>query len=176
MGWTLGESAPLGNYTDWTSEQLAEAIASLTAEAHRRAVADADPDAITAQTFATAFTAAGEPGPPTVTPAGLLICPGAKLVQSSRKHKCTFITVDGEWVWNHPDAIHDTMRTADLAGRHVIQSVTLIPLAEGAIVEQVSSQAASGPCRVRRTDTYTYTGSQLRRTSTSTRPGPGAHR
>lgn len=165
---------PGADLSGWTDAALGAAVVEVTAEIHRRAAAAGDPAALTDDVFDGAgFAADGEANMPWIVH-GILVAPGMKRILSTTRHRCTFVCVDGDWVWNHVGVLADTVRRRDMSGRPLIQTVTLLPAVEGAQVDVISSVASRGPCQARTASSYRVTGQQLELTGSVVRH-PGAH-
>jgi hypothetical protein len=135
-----------------------------------RLLAEGDLDAISDDVFTTTgFLPNMLPALPWVNADGVLICPGTKAHKSKTSHDCVFVSVDSHWVWNHPDALSDAMRTTVTNGKTLTQSVTLLPVMSGMEVDVVTSAARSGPCKAKHVDSFTFNGTTLLRVPARTR-------
>lgn len=146
-------------------EDLSATIEALTAEQVRRALADNDPGALADKYFDMNFSVR------TVHPVlenGLLICPGVKTLNSKTSHDCAFIAVDSSWVWDHSDAVWSEIRKTMHGSKMVQQSVTIVPVYDGVVVDVVTSKARSGPCKMSQVKSYVVKNNMLEPTSTRT--------
>lgn len=156
-----------------TDAELSALVAQASAVLLSRAVERGDVAALIDSGFADLFRARE------LTPVlrdGLLIAPGVKVEKSRSSHDCTYLSVDGMWVWEHPDAIADERRP--LSGpKPRLASVTIVPVLEGTAVDVVTSRSrGGGPCRMTHATSYVVDGATLSRVSTRrAQPAPGAH-
>jgi hypothetical protein len=121
---------------------LERALLVIRAELLRRSVEAADPAALVDEAFRIGFHSSGLPKDPWVR-SGVLVAPGAKIDRSAMAHKCAFVRVGNLWVWEHPDILEDSVRYLPGAQQRM-QSVSLIPLAEGDSVDLVEARTRNG--------------------------------
>ena len=155
-----------------TDAQIAVTIAALVEEQKRRALEGGDLDALANEAFeGPGFDRRGLANLPYLRD-GLLICPGVKSEKSASSHDCTFVSVDDNWVWDHPDTAYTTMR--QLPGQKVVrQTVAIIPAYEGMEIDVVHSTARSGPCQMKSARIFTVTGGILVETGARSRSPQG---
>lgn len=121
---------------------LSDALTAITAEITSRALARADAPALIEDGFARGFNRDGMPEDPWLV-AGILVCPGAKVEASAMRHKCAFVRIDEQWVWEADGRLEDTVR--HLPGPHpVMRSVTLVAVPPGTSVDLVSARTRQG--------------------------------
>lgn len=123
-----------------TDLHLGVLLAACEGEMRRRAVEQGDLDAVVDEGFRTGFTPQGEAGAPYLR-GNVVVCPGSKLASSAMAHKCRFVAVGDDWVWESVDLVADEIRPRD---RHSTQSVSLLVAREGLELEVVSSKARGG--------------------------------
>lgn len=81
------------------------------------------------------FGRSGKPNLPWIEGA-LLICPGG-LLGSWAGHRCRFVSVEGQWCFEHKLVLADVVEREK--GR--LFSVTVLPASEGLLVEAVSARS-----------------------------------
>ena len=145
---------------DASDVQLAHTVAAVLAEQHRRALAGGDIEAMVEQAFIDGFTSRGEATAPWLE-GGLLFCPGMRRDKSATSHECTFVSIDGRWVWDHGNVTVDTMR--QIPGAKVVkQSITVLPALEGSKIDMVASTSKSGaPCQMRKARSFQVRAGEL---------------
>jgi hypothetical protein len=89
--------------------ELAHTVAAILWVQHQRALTGGDIDSMVEQAFVDGFTGKGEAVAPWID-GGLLFCPGMRRDKSTTSHECTFVSIDGRWVWDHGNVIRDEMR------------------------------------------------------------------
>lgn len=123
-------------------DDLARALLVVRQEILRRGVRDCDPVSLIAEAFDVGFLASGLPKDPWLR-SGVLVAPGAKIDRSAMAHRCAFVRIGTHWVWEHPDLLDDSVRY--LPGpQQRMQSVSLVPLADGDSVDLVEARTRSG--------------------------------
>lgn len=137
------EAAPPQNLFDverLTDDQIYGLLSALQEEQQRRAVEDADPEALIKQAFGRMFTSKGSALEPEIV-SGVLVCPGSLRNQSQTTHECTFVHVNEYWCFEHPDQLGDEVRKLPAQGREHQRSVTVIPVSEGDAIDMVTCKA-----------------------------------
>lgn len=146
-----------------SDDQLAYTIDVLVHEQKARALAAGDLEAVAEEAFATwGFNKKGEPSEPRIIN-GLLVCPGYKYEKSAQSHDCGFVSVEGTWVWEHPDLAYDEMRETESSKKTKV-SVSIVPVWEGLEYDVVHSSARSGPCRMKKATSYKVAKGAITRT------------
>jgi len=157
-----------------TDEQIHATMSALAGELHARALAGGDLEAIAEQAFVDGFTAKGVPLMPWLA-GGLLICPGYKKSRSATSHDCSFVSLDGTWVWDAPNKLVDIIRDVPGAKAHTC-SVTVVVPTEGMRVDAVTSKSrGGGPCQMASAHSFQVRGAELVEVSTRTMRPPAAH-
>lgn len=149
--------------------ELARLISLLQQESEERAIAACDPEALTTRAFHTMFTGRGEAMQPELDN-GILVCAGSLRRTSATGHECTFVNVGGEWSWQHPDMLDDTVRKSPgKGGMDDLKTVTLIPVTDGTQVDLVTSKASSRDGhKAKKVVSYTVSDGDLEITTTRT--------
>lgn len=125
-----------------TDADLARALLVVRSEILRRGVRDCDPAALVSEAFERGFLESGLPKDPWIE-GGILVAPGAKIDRSAMSHRCAFVRIGTHWVWEHPDLVDDSVRY--LPGpQQRMQSVSLVPLADGDQIDLVQARTRSG--------------------------------
>jgi hypothetical protein len=168
---SLVDEAALAAATDI---QLWETTAAIISEQRRRALADDDLATLVEEAFENGFNGRGEPHPPWLV-GPLLVCPGSKRNRSATSHDCTFVSVDGTWVWDSEEKIIDEMR--DFPGpKTQKRTVTVIGAVEGLKLDLVASSSRSGaPCEMKTATSFEIQRGQLIKVATRARK-PAGHR
>ena len=158
---------------------LSATIDALHAEQQRRALEAGDPDAIAEECFDGAgFDYKGNPGNPYLVD-GLLVCPGLKRDKSRTSHVCVFVSIDGQWSWEHPDRVFDDMQQVTHAGNTVARrAVTIVAAHDGMEIDVVTSKSTSGSaCQMQTAKAYRVENGQLVHVGNRARPTtPNSHR
>lgn len=155
--------------------QLADTAAAIVTEQHRRALAANDLDALVEEAFEIGFNGRGEPATPWLVGA-LLICTGSRRNKSATSHECTFVSVDGSWVWASEELIVDDMRDAAVGAKQQKRSVSIVGAVEGMQLDLVSSASRSGgPCEMKTATSFLVERGQLVKVATRARK-PNGHR
>jgi len=104
-------------------------------------------DDIVDAAFTTDFSR-GRIGRPYVV-GGLLVCPGG-LSESGFSHRCRFVSLDGQWCFEHPGVVVDRVRWGAVGphGHRTMTSVTLVAVCEGTVVEAVRARIERGAHRL----------------------------
>jgi hypothetical protein len=151
---------------------LAVAVEVVEALWRERAAAEGDIESIVDDAFLHGFGRDGLPKAPWVT-GGLVVCCGAQSGASGwGSHKCRFVTVDGEWVWESHLAIHDVMRP----GSDGVRTVTIVAPRSGAEFAAVSAVCSKGQHRRTGLDVAQFVGGELRAVGRASTAVPDAHR
>jgi hypothetical protein len=133
------DPALLSVLSDAELSGLAETVAALQRE---RAVAQGDEAALIEEGFANGFDSKGQARDPWMRN-GVLICPGVKRDSGALSHRCSFVSVEGSWVWECADVLADDVR--HVVARHTEQrSVTLVAAHDGLEFDVVASKARGG--------------------------------
>jgi hypothetical protein len=157
-----------------TDDQLAHTVAAILAVQHERALTGGDLGALTEKAFLEGFDHRGEAGRPWIE-AGLLFCPGHWKEKSKTSHECTFVSVDGQWVWDTGSHVVDEKREVP-GPRRLMQFITVVPVVEGAKVDMVSSKSRSnGPCEMQKATSFQVRAGELVEVSARARK-PNGHR
>lgn len=120
--------------------ELAELAVVVKGEWHRRAVEQGDVEALCEQGFAHGFNRDGTARDPFVV-GQVIVCPGGKVGSSAMTHRCRFVAVGKQWVWEADDKMWDEIRFLD---KNSMQSVSLLPYEEGLELQVISSKAQRG--------------------------------
>jgi hypothetical protein len=131
-----------------TAPQLWDLAADVACEQHRRALEDADPNALIEDGFTNGFTQYNDVMTPWIID-GILVCPGLIVYKSRSSHDCTFVSValpgeeSGHWVWDAPDKIVNDVRIEEGPPRKQ-RSVALVVATEGLQVDLVTCKMRGG--------------------------------
>lgn len=154
------------NVSALSDSDLAELIGLLLQEQHERAVAQADPEALSVDGHDKMFNSRGDAMEPELLN-GILICAGSLKNTSSTSHVCSFVHVDDYWCWEHPDTLHDDVRKIPVKGRDHQRSITLVPVQEGTKIDFVTCKAtARDGHKAQKSTSYVVTGGKLEVTDT----------
>jgi hypothetical protein len=131
------------DFSGLRDDELWDLAARVADEQRRRAVESGDIDALCAEGFDRGFDAKGHARDPVVS-SGLVVCYGSLVERSAMSHECRFANLGGDWVWEHPEVIHDEIRKLVERGRHHQRSVSVLPALEGLGIDLVSSTMRQG--------------------------------
>jgi len=98
---------------------------------------------------------------------GLLVAPGGKFEKSQMSHRCTFVRVQDDWVWESSQKIHDEIRHLPGAGSSM-RSVTLLTLNEGDKVDVLTSRTRSGVHELLEIHSFVYHNGSIEMTTART--------
>ena len=85
---------------------------------------------------------------------GLVYCPGIKTSRSALSHKCTFISVSNKWCWEDESKLSDEMIFTQNDSGKTVNSLTILPLTEGLVLDVVSCKASGSAHKVISVRTY----------------------
>lgn len=160
--------------TEATDAQLSHTAYALRTESHRRALEGGDLEALVEQAFLDGFTSANQACAPVVVD-GFLICYGTHRARSQTSHDCTFVSINGQWVWE-ASPLADVMRTVPGA-KPVRMSVSVLVAEEGTEVDLVSSTARQGGgCQMKEVHSYQVVLGELVQVATRARAAASGHR
>lgn len=91
---------------------------------------------------------------------GLLVAPGGKFEKSASSHRCTFVRVQDQWVWESSQRIQDEIRNVPGPGSSM-RSVTLVTVNEGDKVDVLSSRTRGGVHELMEVRSFLYRGGEL---------------
>ena len=117
-----------------------------------RAIESGDHDAIIASAFEVAFGRDGLGVLPWVE-SNLVVCPGSMVSKSRANHRCRFISVDDEWVWDSGILLREDKRSSP-GSTDGFRAVALLPLIDGTAIDVVSGRARSGQHSVEHVVSY----------------------
>jgi hypothetical protein len=123
--------------------ELAALAGAVKDEQQRRALADEDLAAVVEDAFARGFDGRGMAAEPWLTLGGLVVCPGSMIQRSRQSHRCRFVAVGDDWVWESPERVRDEVRPL-LDGHDSLQTVTLLAAWDGLVLDVITSRCRSG--------------------------------
>lgn len=166
---------PAAAVTGATDAQLAQTAAAILAEQHRRAVEDNDIAAVMEDAFVAGFDHSGHALEPWLQ-RGLLICPGHVRYKSATSHLCSYVSVEGEWVWESSALVTDVVRQVP-GPKTFKQSVSIVVPHEGMRLDLVHSESKQGAaCQMKKATSYQVRGGELVEVSTRARAPKGKSR
>lgn len=122
--------------------ELVDAAWQVQQEQQSRALKGGDVEAVADQAFDDWFSGTKLSFDPVIEH-GVLLCPGGKDDKSQHAHDCSFVHVDGYWVWDYPGLLIDEVRY--LPGKKTrMRSVTILPALEGLELDVVVAQLRNG--------------------------------
>jgi len=149
----LNENAMWSFFINGLSDQELQTLhREMQEEILRRAIRSGDHDSIIKQAFEVAFDRSGLGVIPWVE-GKLLICPGALVSKSAGNHKCRFVSVDQEWVWQSSKLITETKRSSP-GNDKGFRAIALIPVIEGTAIDIVTGKMQSGLHRAEKVNSY----------------------
>lgn len=98
----------------------------------------------------------------------VLWAPGSRQDRSARRHRCRFVRVNTDWVWEHPAMIRDEVRRSENGSKLSQQSLTLVAVEEGATVDVLTSDSVDGKHTLRHIDSFKVHRGTLERVSERT--------
>ena len=92
-----------------SDEELSKLGVSIFEEQRQRAIAGGDQEEIIAKAFETGFERSGLGVMPWIE-GSLLVCPGSLISKSQGSHRCRFVSINQEWVWQSSMLITESKR------------------------------------------------------------------
>lgn len=136
--------------------ELADTVRQAQAE---RAIGSGDHDAIIASAFEVGFGRDGLGVLPWVE-GSLIVCPGSMVSKSKASHRCRFVSVDDEWVWESGLLLREDKRSSP-GTTDGFRAVALLPLVDGTALDVVSGRARQGQHSVEHVVSYEVRGGEL---------------
>ncbi len=156
-----------------SDKELDQLQVEMQNEVRLRAMQSGDHEAIIDHAFEIGFDRLGLGVMPWIE-GRLLVCPGALISRNPMNHRCRFISVDEEWVWQSMHLITETKRPSPGTGKG-FRAVALIPVVEGMAVDIVSGRMQSGRHRAERVISYEIQDGKLVEVSQRVVPNGGLH-
>ncbi len=141
--------AVLGRLDGNELANVAEAVRQIQRE---RAVARGDLDEIISTGFEEGFGNDGLARPPWVE-GDVVVCPGGMVSKSKTNHRCRFVSVDNQWIWESTELIREDKQSTPGA-YDGFRAVALLPLVTGMTLDLVSGKARRGMHSVDRVISY----------------------
>lgn len=141
-------------------KELSMLGAAIQSEQRQRAIDSGDHDAIISQAFEVGFERSGLGVIPWIE-GSLIVCPGSLVSKSQGNHRCRFISIDQEWVWQSRHLITEIKRPSPGSDKG-FRAIALIPLVEGMAVDVVSGKLQAGHHRAERVVSYQIKEGQVR--------------
>ena len=146
--------------------ELIHFAALVADEQRRRALQRGDITEMIADAFDKGFGSGNKVAIPWITD-NILIAPGGKFEKSPMSHRCTFVRVADDWVWESSQKIHDEIRYLPGAGSSM-RSITLLTMNEGDKVDVLTSRTRSGVHELLEVQSYIYHNGELDMTTSRT--------
>tara|TARA_B100000700_G_scaffold317068_1_gene407792 strand:+ start:169 stop:723 length:555 start_codon:yes stop_codon:yes gene_type:complete len=146
---------------------------SIHTEQRRRAMNSGDQEEIIAHAFDVGFERSGLGVLPWIE-GPFLVCPGALISKSQASHRCRFISVNDEWVWQSKMLIEETKRPSPGSDTG-FRAIALIPIIEGTAVDIVSGRLQSGQHRAQKVVSLEVRDGKLSEVSQRVVPLDGMH-
>jgi hypothetical protein len=125
----------------------------------QRAIQSGDHESIIKQAFEVAFDRSGLGVNPWIE-GKLLVCPGALVSKSAANHRCRFVSVDQEWVWQSKQLIEETKKPSP-GNDKGFRAIALIPVIEGTAVDVVTGKMQSGLHRAEKVISFEIRGGEM---------------
>ena len=122
---------------------VAEAVQQIQ---RQRAVDDGDHDNIIDQAFEEGFGRDGLGHLPWIE-GSVVVCPGGIITKSRSSHRCRFISVNDNWVWDCGELLREDKRSTPGA-LDGFRAIALVPVIDGMELDVVSGRARSGQHQV----------------------------
>ena len=103
-----------------------------------------------------------------------LICPGALVSRNPADHRCRFVSVNEEWVWQSGHLITETKRPSPGTDKG-FRAIALIPVIEGLEIDIVSGKMQSGQHRAEKVVSFEIAKGELSEVSQRVIPIDGMH-
>lgn len=132
-------------------------LAEICAQTLQDAVAaEGDLDALVEVGFSDGFESAGLAKLPWIV-GGVLVVPGGRIDSMGGSHKCRFVAVGDDWVWQLEDRLADVMRPVERG----LRTVTLVVAQPGLEFDVVTSTCRSGTHRRKSSERWRIDGTRL---------------
>lgn len=149
-------AALVRDMTDAELHHLAELVRHVQIE---RAVASGDEDSIIAAAFETGFSRDGLGVLPWIE-GNVIVCPGGMVSKSKSSHRCRFVSVDDEWVWESSLLLREDKRSSP-GSDEGFRAIALLPVVDGTQLDVVTGKARSGQHSVDHVVSYEVRGGEL---------------
>ena len=146
--------------------ELIHFAALIADEQRRRAFERGDLPELIDDAFDKGFSSGNKVGKPWVRD-GILVAPGGKFEKSPMSHRCTFVRVADDWVWESSQKIQDEIRHLPGAGSSM-RSITLLTMNEGDKVDVLTSRTRSGVHELLEVQSFIYHNGELDMTTSRT--------
>ena len=156
-----------------SDKELNQLQVEMQNEIRQRAIQSGDHDAIIKQAFQIGFERSGLGVMPWVE-GQLLICPGALVSKSLANHRCRFVSVNEEWVWQSGQLITETKRPSPGTDKG-FRAIARIPVIEGLAIDIVSGKMQSGQHRAEKVVSFEIQDGKLVEVSQRVVPTDGMH-
>ena len=143
-----------------TDEELIDLIARAHDEQRRRAAENGGFEAMCENGFKGGFDSKGHARAPEVIK-GILVCYGSIVERSTMSHDCSFIHIGDDWVWEHPETMHDEVRKRADRGREHQRSVSLLPALEGMEFDLITCKMRSNVHQMQNIRSYKIENGQV---------------
>ncbi len=108
----------------------------------RRAIRSGNHESIIQQAFGIAFDRSGLGVNPWIE-GKFLVCPGALVSKSAGNHRCRFVSIDQEWVWQSKQLITEIKKPSP-GNDNGFRAIALVPVIEGTAVDIVTGKMQGG--------------------------------
>ena len=125
----------------------------------QNAIRSGDHESIIQQAFEIGFDRSGLGVTPWIE-GKFLVCPGALVSRSAGNHRCRFVSVNQEWVWQSKQLITETKRPSP-GNDKGFRAIALIPVIEGTAVDIVTGKMHSGLHKAEKVSSFEVKEKQL---------------
>lgn len=112
-----------------------------------------DLDALMEVGFEEGFTSSGHAKAPWVV-SGVIICPGSGVEKSASKHECSYVNVDGSWVWESPEMLLHEIRRIPAGARSHQRTISLLDARDGLGFDVLRSKMSLGVHQLQGSSSY----------------------
>ena len=156
----MNESAMWSFFIEGLSDTELQTLHSeMQHEILQRAIRSGDHESIIKQALEIAFDRSGLGVNPWIE-GKFLVCPGALVSKSAGNHRCRFVSVDQEWVWQSKQLITETKRPSPENDKG-FRAIALIPVIEGTAIDIVTGKMRSGLHKAEKVVSFEVKGGQL---------------
>ena len=156
-----------------SDKELSKLGTSILAEQRQRAMNSGDQEEIIAQAFEVGFERSGLGVMPWAE-GSLLVCPGSLISRSQASHRCRFVSINQEWVWQSKLLITETKRPNQGTDKG-FRAIALIPMIEGTAVDVVTGRLQSGQHRAQKVTSLEVLDGKLVEVAKRVLPNGGMH-
>ena len=154
--------------------ELRAALVVLEEALRERAKSRGDLDTLIEVGFNDGFSSSGHAKDPWIE-SGVVLCPGSGVEKSALSHDCTYVSVEGSWVWESEETLLHEVRHIPAGPRRHQRTVSLLDAREGLCFDVVHCQMRHSVHQLRAASSYVINNGAVELVSTRAVKAP-SHR